>query len=99
VITGDVTQVDLPRGQPSGLRQAVEVLKDVDGISFTFFNARDVVRHALVQRIVHAYEAFDRPEPLSRPRKSGTQTPQPAAGAQAPAVAEQSVSGEASAQS
>ncbi|MTW19626.1 PhoH family protein [Allochromatium palmeri] len=59
VITGDVTQVDLPRGQPSGLRQAVEILKDVQGISFTFFNARDVVRHALVQRIVNAYEAFE----------------------------------------
>lgn len=60
VITGDVTQVDLPRGQPSGLRQAIEILRHVDGISFTFFNARDVVRHALVQRIVGAYEAFDR---------------------------------------
>ena len=59
VITGDVTQVDLPRGQPSGLRQAVEILKDVPGISFTFFNARDVVRHALVQRIVNAYDAFE----------------------------------------
>jgi len=60
VITGDVTQVDLPRGQPSGLRQAIEILRHVDGISFTFFNARDVVRHALVQRIVGAYDAFDR---------------------------------------
>ena len=59
VITGDVTQVDLPRGQPSGLRQAVEILKDVPGISFTFFNARDVVRHALVQRIVNAYDVFE----------------------------------------
>jgi phosphate starvation-inducible PhoH-like protein len=59
VITGDVTQVDLPRGQPSGLRQAIEILKDVEGISFTFFNARDVVRHALVARIVHAYDRFD----------------------------------------
>ncbi len=64
VITGDVTQVDLPRGQPSGLRQAVEILKDVEGISFTFFNARDVVRHALVQRIVSAYDAFEQPIPL-----------------------------------
>lgn len=64
VITGDVTQVDLPRGQPSGLRQAVEILKDVEGISFTFFNARDVVRHALVQRIVSAYDAFEQPVPL-----------------------------------
>jgi phosphate starvation-inducible protein PhoH and related proteins len=59
VITGDVTQVDLPRGQPSGLRQAVEILNGVPGISFTFFTARDVVRHALVQRIVNAYEAFE----------------------------------------
>ncbi|SDX94758.1 phosphate starvation-inducible protein PhoH [Allochromatium warmingii] len=59
VITGDVTQVDLPRGQPSGLRQAIDILKDVPGISFTFFNARDVVRHALVQRIVNAYDAFE----------------------------------------
>ncbi len=63
VITGDVTQVDLPRGQPSGLRQAIEILKDVEGISFTFFNARDVVRHALVQRIVNAYDAFENPAP------------------------------------
>jgi len=60
VITGDVTQVDLPRGQASGLRQAAEVLGRVDGISFTFFSARDVVRHPLVQRIVNAYEDFDR---------------------------------------
>ena len=59
VITGDVTQVDLPRGQLSGLRQAVEVLGKVDGISFTFFSARDVVRHPLVQRIVSAYDDFD----------------------------------------
>ncbi len=59
VITGDVTQVDLPRGQPSGLRQVIEILRDVEGISFTFFSARDVVRHALVQRIVNAYDAFE----------------------------------------
>jgi phosphate starvation-inducible PhoH-like protein len=56
VITGDVTQIDLPRGQKSGLRHVVDVLKDVDGISFTFFTAKDVVRHPLVQRIVTAYE-------------------------------------------
>jgi len=60
VITGDVTQIDLPRGQPSGLKQAMAVLKDVPGIGFTLFNARDVVRHALVQRIVNAYDAHDR---------------------------------------
>lgn len=59
VITGDVTQIDLPSSKASGLRQVTEVLKDIDGISFTFFQARDVVRHPLVQRIVTAYEAFE----------------------------------------
>ncbi|MBA1146057.1 PhoH family protein [Ectothiorhodospiraceae bacterium WFHF3C12] len=57
VVTGDVTQVDLPQGKVSGLRDAIDVLRDVDGVSFTFFNARDVVRHNLVQRIVEAYDA------------------------------------------
>ena len=60
VVTGDVTQVDLPRHQQSGLRHAVEVLRDVAGISFTFFTSKDVVRHPLVQRIVEAYEAEQR---------------------------------------
>ena len=59
VVTGDVTQIDLPRGQLSGLRQAVEVLSEVKEISFTFFTAKDVVRHPLVQSIVTAYEAVD----------------------------------------
>ena len=59
VITGDVSQVDLPRNVRSGLRHAVEVLRGVDGISFTFFTARDVVRHPLVAKIVRAYEAFE----------------------------------------
>jgi len=59
VITGDVTQVDLPRGRLSGLRHVVEVLKGVEGISFTFYKASDVVRHPLVQRIVTAYESFE----------------------------------------
>lgn len=58
VVTGDVTQVDLPRNVQSGLRQVLQVLKDVDGISMTFFNARDVVRHPLVQRIVSAYQVW-----------------------------------------
>lgn len=62
VITGDVTQIDLPRERKSGLRHVVEVLKDVDEISFTFFKARDVVRHPLVQRIVTAYDAHERGE-------------------------------------
>ncbi|RRQ21265.1 PhoH family protein [Thiohalobacter thiocyanaticus] len=59
VVTGDVTQVDLPRGTVSGLRHVVDVLKEVEGVSFTFFNARDVVRHPLVQRIVAAYARQD----------------------------------------
>jgi phosphate starvation-inducible PhoH-like protein len=56
VVTGDITQIDLPRHQRSGLRHAIEVLRGVEGVAFTFFNARDVVRHPLVQRIVQAYE-------------------------------------------
>ncbi|MDA3912635.1 PhoH family protein [Oleiagrimonas sp.] len=59
VINGDVTQVDLPRHARSGLRHAIEVLRGVEGISFTFFTSRDVVRHPLVARIVRAYEAAD----------------------------------------
>ncbi len=57
VVTGDVTQIDLPNGQRSGLKNAVEILADVDGVAFTFFSPRDVVRHPLVQRIVEAYDA------------------------------------------
>lgn len=60
VITGDITQIDLPRHQKSGLRHAIEVLKEVDEISFSFFSADDVVRHPVVARIVKAYEAFER---------------------------------------
>ncbi len=60
VVTGDVTQVDLPRGQRSGLRHALEVLNEVEGISFTFFSGRDVVRHPLIQRIVAAYDRVDK---------------------------------------
>ena len=57
VVTGDITQIDLPNGQQSGLKNAIKILDDVDGIGFTFFTPRDVVRHPLVQRIVEAYEA------------------------------------------
>jgi phosphate starvation-inducible PhoH-like protein len=59
VVTGDLTQVDLPKHQKSGLKDALEVLRGVDGISFTFFPARDVVRHPRVARIVDAYDARD----------------------------------------
>ena len=57
VVTGDITQIDLPNGQKSGLRNAMQILEDVQGIGFTFFTPRDVVRHPLVQRIVEAYES------------------------------------------
>jgi len=56
VVTGDLTQVDLPKHVKSGLRDAIDVLREVEGVSFTFFEARDVVRHPLVAKIVRAYE-------------------------------------------
>ncbi|WP_413283948.1 PhoH family protein [Vibrio sp. MA40-2] len=59
VITGDVTQIDLPRGAKSGLRHAIEVLSEVEEISFNFFQADDVVRHPVVARIVNAYEKWE----------------------------------------
>ncbi|HXE32149.1 MAG TPA: PhoH family protein [Terriglobales bacterium] len=65
VITGDVTQIDLPQGRRSGLLQAVEILSGVDGISVVNFDERDVVRHALVQRIVHAYQEHEAERQLS----------------------------------
>ena len=59
VVTGDLTQVDLPKHQKSGLKDALEVLRGVDGIGFTFFESKDVVRHPLVARIVNAYDERD----------------------------------------
>lgn len=58
IITGDITQIDLPKNQPSGLPQATEVLKDVNGIEFIFLNEKDVVRHKLVTDIVNAYKRY-----------------------------------------
>lgn len=68
VITGDPTQIDLPRGQKSGLKHVVDVLDNVEGISFTHFGAKDVVRHPLVQRIVEAYDAYEAKNPDGRER-------------------------------
>jgi len=59
VITGDPSQIDLPKSMKSGLNDAIEVLKGIDGVSFTFFGSKDVVRHPLVARIVEAYDARD----------------------------------------
>ena len=59
VITGDVTQIDLPDGKPSGLREAMRVLRDVEGIGICQLTNQDVVRHVMVQRIVAAYESYE----------------------------------------
>jgi phosphate starvation-inducible PhoH-like protein len=65
VITGDPSQIDLPRGQASGLKHAIDILENVEGISFTHFRSQDVVRHNIVQRIV---EAYDRAETAQQER-------------------------------
>jgi phosphate starvation-inducible PhoH-like protein len=64
VITGDITQIDLPAGRKSGLLEAREVLRDIEGIQFIHFTDRDVVRHPIVQAIVQAY---DRAREVDRP--------------------------------
>jgi phosphate starvation-inducible PhoH-like protein len=58
VITGDITQIDLPSARASGLVEAMKIVGNVEGISFTYFDEKDVVRHPLVQQIVKAYEAY-----------------------------------------
>jgi phosphate starvation-inducible PhoH-like protein len=68
VITGDVTQIDLPTGRPSGLIEAMKVVNDIEGISFIYFDDRDVVRHRLVQQIVKAYEAYTNGPGVSLPQ-------------------------------
>ena len=89
VVTGDLTQVDLPRGSRSGLTDAAEVLRDVAGIALTRFTPVDVVRHPLVARIVEAYEAAkgreeaalaERPDRLDRAPASFQEGRRPARG-------------------
>jgi len=63
IITGDITQVDLPTGKQSGLRHVIDILDDEPGISFTFFKSKDVVRHPLVARILNAYDKHDQDLP------------------------------------
>jgi len=70
VITGDVTQIDLPAGVTSGLVEARELLQDVEGIAFIQFTERDVVRHPLVQNIIRAYESRRARRPVSRSERS-----------------------------
>ena len=59
VITGDITQTDLPGHQASGLKQVLNILEGVEGVGFSYFSSQDVVRHPLVQNIVKAYEAYE----------------------------------------
>ncbi|AWL11486.1 PhoH-like protein [Saliniradius amylolyticus] len=73
VITGDITQIDLPRGAKSGLRHAIEVLENVSDISFNFFSAGDVVRHPVVARIVEAYEEHDKARAAAKTAKDAAQ--------------------------
>ncbi|PAY02980.1 nucleoside triphosphate hydrolase [Pseudoalteromonas sp. HM-SA03] len=75
VITGDITQIDLPRGARSGLRHAIEVLNDVEEISFNFFKSHDVVRHPVVARIVEAYEKKEEQERLAKAEKHQAKQP------------------------
>jgi phosphate starvation-inducible PhoH-like protein len=70
VVTGDVTQVDLPQGKTSGLREAQQLLARISGIRFVLFDERDVVRHPLVQSIISAYEGLDREREAAAPRST-----------------------------
>ncbi|HLI30000.1 MAG TPA: PhoH family protein [Terriglobia bacterium] len=72
VITGDITQIDLPNGRRSGLVEAMEVVGRVEGISFVYFNERDVVRHSLVQQIIRAYEEYDQSRSANGSPRNGS---------------------------
>lgn len=71
VVTGDVTQIDLPTGKKSGLKQVEGILKNVKGISFIYFDKKDVVRHRLVQDIISAYEKFEKNKDREAKRRNG----------------------------
>ncbi|MBE3556606.1 MAG: PhoH family protein [Firmicutes bacterium] len=74
VVTGDITQVDLPRGTPSGLADAIAVLRDLPEISFCFLTSQDIVRHPLVQRIVEAYEKHSQAQDAAAHRGRAVET-------------------------
>jgi phosphate starvation-inducible PhoH-like protein len=73
IITGDMTQIDLPHHQKSGLRQAVEILDGVEGIASVHLTTEDVVRHRLVKEIIKAYDKVDNEERAKRDRKKAEQ--------------------------
>ena len=72
VVTGDITQIDLPRGTKSGLAEAVEVLKDVPDIAVHHLSDRDIVRHSLVQKIIRAYEKYENASAEKAPKMQKT---------------------------
>ena len=74
IITGDMTQIDLPRTQSSGLIQALRILRDVKGISIVELTKKDIVRHKLVERIVDAYDAFDKQVSEERKKRKSEET-------------------------
>lgn len=74
VVTGDITQIDLPKNQKSGLKHAIEVLSGVKGLSFNYFESRDIVRHPVVARIVQAYDKFAEKEKLSKMEQENKKT-------------------------
>jgi phosphate starvation-inducible PhoH-like protein len=89
VVTGDLTQVDLPTGKRCGLTHVIDVLRGVEGISFVYFDERDVVRHPLVQRIVRAYERYQ--ESVDNERQLALRLAEPAP--ERPAAATESLAG------
>lgn len=70
IVTGDTTQIDLPQGKKSGLKEVEKILKDIDDISFCYLTDRDVVRHQLVQKIIKAYDKFDKRQQMRNERKT-----------------------------
>jgi len=77
VITGDVTQTDLPEGKKSGMKEAVRILTNIDGIGITYLTGRDVVRHPLVQKIINAYEKSGQRDPVQNVKISGVTRARP----------------------
>lgn len=69
VVNGDITQIDLPRGKQSGLEHAIHVLDNIKGIGFSFFDKNDVVRHSLVQKIINAYEIYEKKNSVNSNKK------------------------------
>jgi phosphate starvation-inducible PhoH-like protein len=71
IVTGDITQIDLPDSQKSGLAQIAEILLNIDGIQFVYFSEQDVVRHRLVKAIIKAYDSFEQ-QPPNSPHKTSS---------------------------